>query len=303
MFEPSYLKSYQNSELRKKKEQLLKILENCQLCPRRCRTNRLKDEKGFCGIGRFAKVSSAFAHFGEEPELVGISGSGTIFFSGCNLKCVYCQNFEISCLDESRILYPEELAEVMIRLQNIGCHNINFVTPTHVISQILEALEIAVQKGLKIPLVYNCGGYENVEVIKILRGIIDIYMPDAKYADEESAKKYSSAPNYWQVLKEVLKEMHSQVGGLVCKDGIAIKGLIIRHLVLPNRVVNSFKILDFIAKELSLNTYVNIMAQYRPCYKAYEFKELSRRITISEYKEVIKYASLVGLKRGFDLNV
>lgn len=279
------------------------MLESCQLCPRRCKVNRLKDEKGFCGIGRFAKVSSAFAHFGEEPELVGVSGSGTIFFSGCNLKCVYCQNFEISCLEEGKTLYPEELAEVMIRLQEFGCHNINFVTPTHVAPQILEALEIAIQKGLKIPLVYNCGGYENVEVIKILRGVIDIYMPDAKYSKKESAEKYSLAPDYWQILKEVLKEMHSQVGDLVCEDGIAKKGLIIRHLVLPNNLAGSFEILDFIAKELSLNTYVNIMAQYRPCYKAYEFKELSRRITLSEYKEVIDYAKLIGLKRGFDLNV
>ncbi|MCD6583795.1 MAG: radical SAM protein [Candidatus Omnitrophica bacterium] len=297
--EPFYLELYRKGKLEEIENKLTQSLKNCNLCPRNCGVNRLRGEVGFCKTTRLAKVDSFFLHFGEEPELVGRGGSGTIFFSWCNLGCIYCQNYPISHLGEGREVSKEELAEMMITLQDNGAENINFVTPTHVVAQIVEALPLAIQKGLSLPLVYNCGGYESVETLKIVEGIFDIYMPDVKYSDNTVASRLSSAPNYWEVVKEVLKEMYRQVGDLVVTRGIAKKGLLIRHLVLPFRLAGSFKILDFIKEEISVNTYINIMEQYHPCFKAHYIKELSRRPTIEEFKEVVEYAKKLGFYRGF----
>ncbi len=292
--------SYLSIDLKKLSERLLENLSACKICPRECGVNRLKNEKGHCNTGRNAIVSSYGPHFGEERELVGVSGSGTIFFSFCNLNCVFCQNYEISQLGEGKERDEEELAAIMLYLQEIGCHNINLVSPTHIVPQFLSALEIAVKQGLRLPIVYNSGGYDKVETLKLLDGVIDIYMPDVKYSDDENAQRYSNAPNYFEMNKAALKEMHRQVGDLICDErGIARRGLLIRHLVLPNRIAGSFSILEFIAHEISKDSYVNIMAQYRPCYRAPHYLELSRRITNKEYEEVIEYARSLGLTRGF----
>jgi putative pyruvate formate lyase activating enzyme len=291
---------YYNVDLSALRETLWKILENCHLCPHKCHINRLKGEIGICRTKVKAKISSYGPHYGEEPELVGKNGSGTIFFSYCNLKCLYCQNYEISQLGEGKEVESSELAEIMLYLQDLGCHNINLVSPTHVIPQIIDALITARKQGLKLPLVYNSGGYDDVNTLKLLAGVIDIYMPDAKYGTNEAGEKYSKVKNYWDINREVLKEMHQQVGDLVVnQNGIAEEGLIIRHLVLPNQIASSFTILEFIAHNLSLNTYLNIMTQYRPCYLSYRYPELARPITKSEFEEVINYAQKLGLKRIF----
>lgn len=292
---PLYL--YNRNGLKEVKKSLLGNLNNCMLCPRNCRVNRLKGEIGFCKTARFAKVNSAFLHFGEEPELVGNGGSGTIFFSNCNLGCLYCQNYNISHLGEGNEVKPEELAQMMLTLKAQGAQNINFVTPTHVIAQIIEALVIAIDKGLNLPLVYNCGGYESVDTLKAISGIFDIYMPDIKYSDNHAAVKYSDAADYWEMVQAAVKEMHLQVEDLKEEEGIATKGLLVRHLVLPNRLAGSFRVLDFL-RQLSADTYVNIMDQYHPCYKAYNLENLSRRITGEEYGEVLIYAQKIGLSRA-----
>lgn len=297
MVEPLYLKN--KNKIKKIKDIFFSILEDCTLCPRRCKVNRLKNKTGFCKTGRFSIVSSYFLHFGEEPEIVGKSGSGTIFFSNCNLGCIYCQNYTISHLGEGKEISSSNLAEIMLKLQKSGAENINFVTPTHIIPQIIEALELAIEDGLNIPLVYNCGGYENKDTIRLLDGIIDIYMPDIKYADDKISERFSSAADYYGIAKEAILEMHRQVGDLIVEDGIAKRGLLIRHLVLPNKLASSFSILDFV-RTISKDTYINIMDQYYPCYRAFEFKELSRRITHNEYLEVINYAKKIGLYRGFE---
>lgn len=299
---PSYVGLYQSGELEKRVNKSLEYLKKCVICPRGCKANRWENEKGECGVGRFAVVSSFGPHFGEEPPLVGRYGSGTVFFSGCNLHCVFCQNYEISQLLEGRRVDPFTLAEIFLEVQKIGCHNLNLVSPTHVVPQILEALLIAIPKGLRIPIVYNTGGYDSILILKLLDGIVDIYMPDAKYSDSEKASKYSDIKGYFENSKKVLKEMHTQVGDLILKNGVAVRGLLIRHLVLPGRIAGSFKILDFIAEELSLNSYINIMDQYRPCYKAYSFPELSRRITRQEYQEVVGYAKKLGFRRGISFD-
>jgi len=298
--EPSYLKIYENGELDQRIRALYKILEECTLCPRKCSVNRLKDEKGTCDSGRETIISSYGPHFGEEPELVGRHGSGTIFLTNCNLLCIYCQNYDISHLGHGTKTSNDEMAEIMLRLQRRGCHNINFVTPTHFASQLVKASESAIRKGLKLPIVWNCSGYENVEIIKLLDGIVDIYMPDMKYGRNEVAKILSNAPDYFERCTEAVKEMHRQVGDLkVDSRGIAYRGLLIRHLVLPNDLAGSEKILEFISDELSKESYVNIMAQYRPCGKAYEYEELRRRPTTEEYFKVINSARKLGLHRGF----
>ena len=308
--EVGYLHLYRNGELTRRVDVLYKILENCTLCPRECRRNRLKGERGWCRMGKELIVSAIHPHFGEEPELVGNKmvglltgkgGSGTIFLAGCNLLCVFCQNWEISHLCQGKKMSPEELAEGMIYLQEKGCYNINFVTPTHFVPQIVKAVEEAARKGLNLPLVYNCGGYEKVETLKLLEGIFDIYMPDIKYSNSDVAEKYSGAPDYFEVAKKALKEMHRQVGDLkIDKNGIAYRGVLVRHLVLPNDLSGSKDILKFIAEQISKETYVNIMDQYHPEYKALEFEELNRRITLSEYEKVINIARKFGLHRGFD---
>jgi len=297
---PSYLKLYEDGKLWNLKDRFMEELQDCRLCPRDCKVNRAKGEEGFCKTGRLAVVSSSDLHFGEEPPLVGRGGSGTIFFSWCNLGCIYCQNYSISHQGEGRKVEAEELASLMVSLQNRGAHNINLVTPTHVVPQIVEALIIAIENGLRLPLVYNTGGYDKASTLKDIEGVFDIYMPDAKYSDQHHSFNYSHADDYWDVCREALLEMHRQVGDLVIDGyGIAKKGLLIRHLVLPERIAGSFKVLDFITKNISKDSYVNIMDQYYPCFRGYAIKELSRRINMDEFDEVVDHARKIGLTRGF----
>ncbi|MCX6142565.1 MAG: radical SAM protein [Ignavibacteriales bacterium] len=245
-------------------------------------------------------ISSAAPHFGEEAPLTGRKGSGTIFFTSCTLKCTYCQNYDISHMRLGRSVTSDEVAEIMLRLQRIGCHNINFVTPTHFTPQIVQALVKAIEGGLSIPLVYNCGGYESVHTLRLLKDVIDIYMPDIKYSDNETGRKFSGAPRYWDVVTEAVREMHTQVGDLAINDGgIAQRGLLIRHLVLPSRLAGSRRVLEFVSRELSMNSYINIMDQYRPAYRAIRYNELGRTIAVGEYEEVLEWASALGLHRGF----
>ncbi len=288
------------TRLRDVAEELFESLSRCRLCPRTCEVNRLKGERGYCGADADLVVSSYGPHFGEEPPLVGVGGSGTIFLTFCSLKCVFCQNYDISHLGYGEIVSCDDMAEVMLYLQRRGCHNINFVTPTHYLPHILVSVYKAAVRGLRLPLVYNCGGYESADVIEKLSGLIDIYMPDIKFFDRNACERYMNAPDYPDVVKEVVKKMHSQVGDLVIEDGIAVKGLLVRHLVMPGYVEDSKKIMDFISKELSPNTYVNIMDQYRPLFRAHEFKEIARKPTYSEYMEVVSYAESIGLRRGFN---
>lgn len=294
---PVYLKSYNEGGLEEKIIRLNKILSSCTLCPRRCKVNRQKGERGFCGAGKDAVVSSASPHFGEESCLVGRHGSGTIFFSHCNLRCVFCQNYEISHLAEGREVSTDEIAQIILKLQNIGCHNINLVTPTHFAPQILEALKIAIKGGIRLPLVYNCGGYESEEVIDLLEGIVDIYMPDAKFSSSGVSKEFCQAPDYFENLKKILKKMYQQVGDLEIVGGIAKRGLLIRHLVMPAGLCGTREIMEFIAKEISPNTYINIMAQYRPCGEAFRFPKINRPITSQEYLEAVEIARYFGLSR------
>ncbi|RLI78880.1 radical SAM protein [Archaeoglobales archaeon] len=295
-FNPSYLKLYESGELKDRIETLYNILESCELCPRKCGVNRLEGEKGFCKADELM-VSSYFPHFGEEDPLVGVHGSGTIFLTHCNLGCIYCQNYEISHLGVGEVVSEERVAKMMLELQALGCHNINLVTPTHYAPQLVKAIAIAAEKGLRSPVVWNCGGYENVEIIKLLDGIVDIYMPDIKYSSSEVAKKYSFAPDYFERCKEAVKEMHRQVGDLKIQNGIAYRGLLIRHLVLPNNLAGSEEILRFI-RSLSKDSYVNIMSQYRPEGEAFKYEELSRRPTREEFMKVIELAKKLGLTRG-----
>jgi putative pyruvate formate lyase activating enzyme len=276
-----------------------KLMESCRLCPRKCGVNRFRGEKGFCKAGLLPMVSSFHAHFGEEPPISGQNGSGTIFFTHCSLRCVFCQNHPISQMGQGGEVSVERLAGMMIELQDKGCHNINFVTPTHYMPQILEAVSIARKNGLSVPLVYNCGGYESLEALSILDGVIDIYMPDMKYSDNEASEKYSAAPDYFEVSKKAVKEMFRQAGNLKTEKGIAKQGLLIRHLVLPDGLSGSGKIFDFIKKEIWSGTYVNIMAQYYPCHLAFKFSEISRRITRREYMDTLALAREKGLLGGF----
>lgn len=298
---PSYISEISLEELKERRDKLYELLESCRLCPNECGVDRRVSDIGNCRSGFLPIVSSYFPHFGEEPPLVGRFGSGTIFFTNCNLDCKFCQNYDISHYGIGKEVSIEELASMMIYLQNRGCHNINFVTPTHFTPQIVDALIIARERGLEIPLVYNCGGYESIETLKLLDKIIDIYMPDIKYSSNENALKYSGVSNYWDVVRQAIKEMHRQVGDLmISSSGIAKRGLLIRHLVLPNNISGSKKVLDFIANEISKNSYVNIMDQYRPAYLANQFTELNRQINEKEFFEVINYAKQIGLHRGFE---
>ena len=293
-FKPSYLGL---EELDERVESLYEILKSCELCPRKCNVNRLEGEKGFCKAGKELKISAHFPHFGEEEPLVGKNGSGTVFLANCNLRCVYCQNYEISHLGIGEEVSVDKAAKIMLELQRLGCHNINLVTPTHYAPQLVKAIKIAAENGLRLPIVWNCGGYENVEIIKLLDGIVDIYMPDIKYSSREVAERYSKAPDYFDRCKEAVREMYNQVGDLKIKEGIAYRGLLIRHLVLPNGLAGSEEVLKFIA-ELSKNSYVNIMAQYRPEGEAFKYEELNRRPTRDEFLKVIELAVELGLTRG-----
>jgi putative pyruvate formate lyase activating enzyme len=296
----SYLEKLSQNQLKSRAEQLRELTRECVLCPRQCKAKRLDGMFGVCRTTNKISISSASPHYGEEAPLVGTHGSGTIFFSSCNLKCLYCQNYQISHLREGKEITADQLANTMLHIQNNGCHNINFVTPTHVIPNIVGALTIAVQKGLRLPFVYNCGGYESVHTLKLLDGIIDIYMPDIKYADNATAKKYSGAKDYWDVVQPAIKEMNRQVGTLMIdNDGVATHGLLIRHLVLPNRIADSEKVMQFIANEISTESYVNIMDQYHPAFRAWRIPELGRPIVKVEHEVVVGYARELGLHRGF----
>ena len=297
-FEPAYLKLHKTGELEKRAEKLWAIMERCQLCPRRCGVNRLEGMSGFCGAPGATLVVSAFhPHFGEERPLVGNGGSGTIFLTHCNLRCVFCQNWKISQLGRGSERNIDELAAMMLWLQKFGCHNINLVTPTHYSAPILKALDIAAETGLRLPIVYNTSGWERLEILKLLDGIVDIYLPDFKYWDSDMSAKYSSgAESYPEIAREAILEMHRQVGvAKPAKDGIMQRGLMIRHLVMPSNTGGSEKIMEWIAENLPKDTYVNIMAQYNPVYKAYDYPEISRRITSEEYEKVVKRAQEMGL--------
>ena len=272
------------------------LLKSCELCPRVCKVNRLNGGKGFCGIGAKAVVSSAGPHYGEESVLVGSGGSGTIFFAGCNLGCVFCQNYDISQLRHGNAVEITDVVSMMMQLQTRGCVNINFVTPTHVVPHVIESVFLARERGLTIPVVYNCGGYESIESLQLLEGTIDIYMPDAKYLNHDSSKEYSSAHDYPDVMKLALLEMHRQVGDLKVKDGVATRGLLIRHLVMPGNVACDKEIIDFIVNEISENTFVNVMEQYRPTLNAHNFPEINRPVTRQEFSNVYEYAKSQGLR-------
>ncbi len=299
--EEKWIPAYERLEIEGKLAQRIKqayaIFENCQLCPRKCGVNRQKGEKGFCRAPVKPVIFSYHPHFGEEMSLVGGKGSGTIFFSNCNLRCIFCQNWPISHEGRGKEIQDGDLADMMLHLQKIGCHNINLVTPTHGMPNILNATRIALKKGLHIPLVYNTGGYERLEILKVLDGIVDIYLPDMKYMDADKAAKYSAgASDYPGVTKKAIIEMHRQVGILkLDHQGIAIRGLMIRHLVMPNRVAGTEKFVKWVAETLPKNTYVNIMAQYRVEYKAYDYPEIAQGITVQEFLEAMEWAEKYGL--------
>lgn len=294
----AYLELRARGELSDRVKKAKALLGKCIVCPRRCGVNRLEGKAGVCRSGPRAAVSSYGPHFGEESPLVGRRGSGTIFFAGCNLRCVYCQNYEISQLDQGYEVASQELAGMMLALQRRGCHNINLVSPSHVVPHILEALEIAEEQGLHLPLVYNSGGYDSLETLKLLDGIVDIYMPDMKYSDEVPGQRYSGVKEYPQVNRTAVKEMHCQVGDLrLDRDGVAVRGLLVRHLVLPNSIAGTAEVVRFLAQEVSHNTYLNVMAQYRPCYRAAEFRELSRPLERDEFSAAVKLARHAGLTR------
>jgi putative pyruvate formate lyase activating enzyme len=294
----AYLELYRGGKLRERIEAAVSLLESCSVCPRSCGVNRVTGDVGKCRTPREAIVSSYGPHLGEEAPLVGRYGSGTIFFTNCNLRCQFCQNYAISQLGEGEKVNKEELADIMLSLQARGCHNINLVSPTHVVPQILEALEIAVESGLHLPLVYNSGGYDSVETLRILDGIVDIYMPDMKYDDEETAKELSGIESYPSINKAAIKEMHRQVGDLkINEEGVAQQGLLVRHLVLPQGLAGTKGIVNFLSREISPNTYVNIMAQYHPCFRAFQIPSLARRISPAEFHGALSLAQEAGLSR------
>lgn len=287
----SYVLAHDSGALDARAKDLMDLLSDCTVCPHECHVNRTQGETGVCSAGDGVEISGYAPHFGEEPPLVGIRGSGTIFFSHCNLSCVFCQNYETSRGLHSLPVTLEKLASIMLRLEHRGCHNINLVSPSHYVPQIIEGVRIAVSQGLSVPLVYNSGGYDSVETLRELDGIVDIYMPDLKYSSNEVAGRLSGASDYWDVARAAIKEMSRQVGDLVCDErGIAVKGLIIRHLILPGGLAGSEKVLDFIAEEISPRSYVNLMDQYYPAYKAHDVPELCRRVPKEEFEEVVALA-------------
>lgn len=299
MSEPSYLSLHREGKLQERINRALELISPaCRLCPRNCRIDRLAGKTGVCRTGAKAVVASYSPHFGEEEPLVGTHGSGTIFFSSCNLLCSFCQNFEISHHLVGQTVEPVELAAVMIRLQRHGCHNINFVTPTHVVPQILQALVPAIEMGLNVPLVYNCGGYESVEALKLLEGIVDIYMPDFKFWDNKWAERFCHVSDYRQRAIEALREMHQQVGDLQLDEkGLAVRGLLVRHLVMPDDIAGTLEVMTFLAREISPHTYVNVMGQYRPCGPAHRDPLINRRITAAELAAAVEEAIQAGIHR------
>ena len=307
MFEPAYLQLVRTGELAERVRVAYQHLDHCDLCAHHCGVNRryppqsprTQQVKGaVCRTGECALVSSCGPHFGEELPLVGRGGSGTIFFAWCNLRCVYCQNYEISQRGEGDAIEPESIATMMLRLQASGCHNINFVSPSHVVAPILAATLIAAQTGLRIPIVYNTGGYDSLEALALLNGVVDIYMPDMKYDSPEIARKYSKIRDYPSINRAAVKEMYHQVGDLqIDEHGIAQRGLLVRHLILPDGLAGTREVLRFIAAEISRDTYINLMDQYRPCHKANEYAELNRRITRDEFRQAVQWADELGLAR------
>ncbi len=297
-FEPAYLRLHRRGLFSERIKKALTLLESCAVCPRNCRVNRIKGEKGTCRAGSLPEVASYAPHFGEERPLVGTNGSGTIFLTHCNLRCRFCQNFSISHGGEGREVSFERLGRMMIELQRIGCHNINFVTPTHYVPQILGALPSAVKAGLRVPLVYNSSGYDSVETLALLDGIFDIYMPDFKFASAAPAEEYCDASDYPEIARRAIKEMHRQVGDLVLDErGIALRGLLVRHLVLPEGLAGTPEVARFLAAEISPNTYLNIMDQYHPCGDIPPRSPLGRRITREEYEDAVAVAKEAGLTR------
>ena len=299
MTEPSYIELRRTSELHERVEAAHKLITPaCELCPRCCGIDRLSGQVGICRSGSLPIVSSYGPHFGEEPPLVGFHGSGTIFFGGCNLTCIFCQNYDISQGGLDREITVEDLAQMMLSLARQGCHNINLVSPTHQLPQILSALEVAAESGLDIPIVYNCGGYEPVKVLSLLDGVVDIYMPDMKYGSNEVGLQLSGVPDYWNRNQEAVREMHRQVGDLVLDErGIAHHGLIVRHLVLPDDLAHTREVMHFLATEISKDTYVNVMEQYRPAHKVIGHPVMGRRIAPEEYVEAVRIARDEGLWR------
>ena len=297
---PLYLEAFKNGTLDTAAQKAWAMLESCAICPRRCGINRLKGELGFCKTAADPLVYSFMAHHGEEPPISGNKGSGTIFFAHCNMGCVYCQNYEFSQMGGGRRTDPKSLAQIMLELQGGGVHNINLVTPTHVMPAILEALKIAIPAGLKIPLVYNTGGYESAEIIMLLKGIVDIYLVDMRYGDAASSAKYSSAPDYPQHNRQAVIEMHRQVDLAKFSDeGILRQGLVIRHLVLPQGLAGTEIVMRFIKEKISPETYISLMSQYMPYYLAREFPEISRRLTQEEYTQAQEIMLKYGLHNGW----
>ena len=287
-------------DIKERIEKAYALLEKCVVCPRKCGVNRLKEERGFCGAGKNPKVASYSVHYGEEPPISGTKGSGTIFFSGCNLRCIYCQNFPISQMRHGKKTTIEELADMMLYLQSMGCHNINLVTPTHFVPQILEALSFAWEKGFDLSLAYNTSGYDASESLKLLDGIVDIYLPDMRYSDNGVAKKLSSVENYVEVNRKAIKQMYQQVGNLVIDgSGIAKKGLIIRHLILPDSLAGSEETFRFIREEVSEDAYVSLMGQYFPSFRSSSHVSINRKITPEEYESVVESFFKSGLSRGW----
>lgn len=297
MTTPVYLNLLESGEFEHRVKALNQMLEDCVLCPHQCKVNRLRGEKGYCRTLNRPIVSSYQSHFGEEDELVGRNGSGTIFFSNCNLSCVFCQNYQISQCGEGREVGAERLSDMMLSLQEQGCHNINLVSPSHVVPQIVEAIYIASEEGLSIPIVYNTNGYDLTDTLRFLDGIVDIYMPDIKFSDDSIAYRYLGVKNYYSIATAAVKEMHRQVGNLKTDDrGIAYRGLLIRHLVMPQNLAGTDTIMNFIGEEISKDTYVNIMAQYYPAHRAYRFEHLDRGLEPWEYRKAVEAAQLAGLK-------
>lgn len=299
MTAPGHLALAASGELDRRVQTAWQHMENCDLCARYCRVNRLQGTQGaVCRTGERARVSSYGPHHGEERPISGYAGSGTIFFTWCNLRCVFCQNWEISQRGEGREVGPEALAAMMLELQAMGCHNINLVSPSRVIAQILTAVALAIREGLRLPLVYNTGGYDSPEALALLDGVVDIYMPDMKWGDSRAAHRHSHVRDYWEVNRAAVREMHRQVGDLrLDSRGIALRGLLVRHLVLPGDLANTRRVLEFIAREISPHTYVNLMDQYYPCYRADEYPPLDRRLTPAEYAAALKAARELGLTR------
>ena len=297
---PAYVELFESGELARRAQRAVDSLADCAVCARECHVDRTgeTDLESYCRTGRHALVSSCFAHHGEESCLRGWNGSGTIFFAHCNLRCVFCQNFDISWQGQGRKVAADELAEMMLGLQRAGCHNVNVVTPSHVVPQVLEALCIAAERGLRLPLVYNTGCYDRLETLELLDGVVDVYMPDFKFWAPEVSKELAHAEDYREVACRAIRQMHRQVGDLVTDDqGLARRGLLVRHLVMPNRLAGTREVMRFLAREISDQTYVNVMPQYRPEGHAHRHESIARPIRLEEFHEALAIARDEGIRR------